>query len=868
MDEKLLLDLVGFCVDADLGVRQVAVRGLAAVAPQGNAESLEALVSATNEPSLAEEAWRALSRLTVPGDVELATSACLVTCDSELAAPLRIAALEAALQAAGPNCGAAMVFLEPLVSDRDDVVRAAVLEGFGRLAADGCSLALAKLVSSCWEAERSLGCLYDPAWEVRLALLRGLCELDVPDPEHASQVGRALERLAEDDPSRAVRCTALEALAHLRPEDRSVIALFNRSCSDSSPEVRAAALQILQAACARHSQDDAFESLGMAAVKACLESWEAAVNDPALQKQSLETAVAIIGRNDPEVVRLVARGLESRSEELRAAAVRGLPLVADGDDELVVAQLVRRIADERPPVRRAALAAMKEVIPRGNDVAVLLLCSKAGGPVMEVRLIVLEALRYMARRGDEAAIAEISARLQDGEAAVRAAAVAALADVASFDDPQSIAKVILRLEDVDEGVRKAVAEAVPRLAGPGNPKAMECLAYCCRSMRPPPHRENTRKSACLCLAKFAEKGDPQAIALMCESIHRDYPEVTAIALRLLLEVAPRGHHAAIEGAASALCHREAKSRDIATEVLEQLTENPKAPQPALASVAAHVELEGRWSGGSIKGRKIFWDDGGLISTFQLNGSTLTTTCEDAYKRRFPSRAQLDAQGRLHWDFGAVWQRLAEASSARALTNNPKELPAANSTKELGWSKPAQLQEKAAAKASESDPETNKLQLAVHISSKSQVYEEEADYQSDYYALACVAAHFNHKAESVREAAVVALPRVAGSCPATVEALIPMLKDESVKVRFAAIESIAAVAEPGDWQAINALTASLSDQGQIKDQSAERPNSRTVGLHAARVLKQLVPAREDLERIVASLKVVTIGQGAKVQSLCR
>merc|ERR1712048_1393682 len=124
---------------------------------------------------------------------------------------------------------------------------------------------------------------------------------------------------------------------------------------------------------------------------------------------------------------------------------------------------------------------------------------------------------------------------------------------------------------------------------------------------------------------------------------------------------------------------------------------------------------------------------------------------------------------------------------------------------------------------------------------------------DAYAVAAAAAHFKHEAETVREAAVVAVSRVAGrGCKAALEALLPMMQDEAASVRFAAVESLAAVAKQGDQRAIDALRVRLEDQERRKDLETGQPTGITVGMSAAKMLKKLVKRKEDLVQMVKSL----------------
>ncbi|CAE8606590.1 unnamed protein product [Polarella glacialis] len=113
---------------------------------------------------------------------------------------------------------------------------------------------------------------------------------------------------------------------------------------------------------------------------------------------------------------------------------------------------------------------------------------------------------------------------------------------------------------------------------------------------------------------------------------------------------------------------------------------------------------------------------------------------------------------------------------------------------------------------------------------------------------------NNKDATVRQTAVVAVPRVAGrGCRAAIECLLQVMQDESVAVRLAAVESLAAVAQVGDTLAIEALRVRLEDQERAKESPSGKPVGPCVGMCAAKALKKLVTSREELVQIASKLK---------------
>lgn len=398
---------------------------------------------------------------------------------------------------------------------------------------------------------------------------------------------------------------------------------------------------------------------------------------------------------------------------------------------------------------------------------------------------------------------------------------------------------------------------------------------------PPPRREWTRESACQAMAKFANKDDLDALDAICFTIDPDYPQATQGALKVLAEAAGRGNTVAVDGAASALCHAGRLTREIATEALEQLADRGSS---APASAAVATAFEGRWTGGLIKGTKIFWDDGGAVSTFELrSASTLSCVCSDAWGRGWNCWARLDAYGRLLWDYGAIWTRIETDDTIKqaALDGPTPSIRDVAANLELG---PAKLT----------------IEATEPAESKEELVTQEVDdlVIGDVYAVAAVAGHFGHEADWVREAAVQAIPKVAGKgCAAAVEALVSMLEDDAVRVRLAAVEALAMVAERGNPHAIEALQIRLEDQDQLPQpplvpssnikaiaavgtQGAHganggRPGPKTspqgfgsgrpevgdvsggltVGLAAARALKKVVASREELHEIVSGLRFI-------------
>lgn len=785
---------------------------------------LEAVVADSCEPPGLEAALKTLSEVASyieASHVRVASAACSVVLHGDkistgaLAAALGlleqvvVSGDEAAATAATSHC-----------HNADPVVRAAAVGLLSASASPGDDEALKMLTDS---RGAKLGSCSDPDWLVRVAALRALGKLGL---KHSSQARKVVVAAARDLRAE-VRSAAAAALCYLSPPgDPSCVDVLCDLSSDRNDEVCCTALRSLGQVAKKTDGSRPY-----AAVKACLDCLE--TGQLSLHGLAVQTATMLAGRNDPEVVKAVARSLESRDEEIRTQVPERLLVAADGDDELVVAQLVRRVSDEQPPVRRAAVAALRQVVPKGSDAAVQLLASRAGSPAVEVRLAVIEALQHMAIRGDERATEAVIERLSDAEARVRVAAIRCLASVAEQDSETAIVQVGLRLEDVDASVRAAVADALPNVASPDCQKAWQCLTQCCRSLRPPPHRETIREAACWALAKFAERGSVQAISAICGTIDADYPQATVGALKALLQVAPRGDPAAIDGAAAALIHKDERTRHIALEVLEQLADRGSA-QPA--SAAAATAFEGSWSGGIIKGRKIFWNCDDLITPLELKGkSTISTICVDKAGREFHCWARLDAHGTLRWDFGEDWIRSEDVESTSLPALCEATLHHAEGTS--GYPAPPQT------------PISNELKTA-------ETHEDTEGTAAigDTYAVAAVAAHFKSKDAFDREVAAAALPRVAGKgCRLAAEVLLPLMQDESVSVRFAAVESLLAVAEKGDRLAIGTLVVRLEDQECKKDPKHGTSQGMCVGIRAAKGLKHLVTTREELVDIAKSLK---------------
>ncbi|CAE8735085.1 unnamed protein product [Polarella glacialis] len=828
--------------DEDAAVREAAVRALGALGAQGGAEEARlALVEVAECESSGAVLTEALEALRVAtrgaeeptGTVHLRAAAVASQVvrtptttnnnnnNNNTVADLLVAALRLLEQVAAVDDAAVVSAVAARCKDSAPTVRTVAVQALAALSSGRVLLAVLAGDSA---AASPLGSTRDPDWQVREAAVRALARVGARSPQ-----ARKAAAAASCDMHAAVRAAAAEALRHLAPQnDADCVSLLCDLCADSSSDVRGAALHSMRRAASRPDGSRPY-----AAVKACLECWENSW-DGLLRQLALLTAAALAGRNDPEVVKCVARGLDSRDEELRMAAIAGMPLVGDGDDELVVAQLVRRLADCHPPVRRAALKALCEVVPVGNQVAVQLLVGRAGSPSIDVRLAVLDGLRQVACRGDATATEAVLERLDDAEARVRAAAVHTLADLAaSCDSDEVITQVALRLEDVDPAVRASVSEALPHLASSGNRKVLQCLSHCCRSMRPPPHRESIREAACWALAKFAQKGDGQAIAVICESIDENYPQAAAGALRALVEVSLPGDLAAIDAAAAALAHKEQLTRDIALEVLEKLADRGAAAPPASLAAFAIV-FEGSWTGGSIKGSKIFWNcDNQQVTPFELRGrSILSTSCVDSEGRTFPCWARLDAYGRLRWDFGEDWLRSTEPADSEELETT--SLPALCGAALI--------------------PAKSPDELSPRLDAVAESQEVASEDVGDAYAVAAVAALLKSKDATVRQTAVVAVPRVAGrGCRAAIECLLQVMQDESVAVRLAAVESLAAVAQVGDTLAIEALRVRLEDQERAKESPSGKPVGPCVGMCAAKALKKLVTSREELVQIASKLK---------------
>mmetsp|Transcript_17712 Transcript_17712/g.41587 ORF Transcript_17712/g.41587 Transcript_17712/m.41587 type:complete len:591 (+) Transcript_17712:735-2507(+) len=555
-------------------------------------------------------------------------------------------------------------------------------------------------------------------------------------------------------------------------------------------------------------------------VTACLECWESSLANSEVSGLALASVVGLVGFNAEEVVRFVARALESKYPEARAAAAEALAAVTNQSTDLLVAQLVRRVVDDRAPVRKDAIRALHKVLPHGHPKAVEELVEHIDKEDPNVRKTVVEALQGFGNRGDEIAARGIVSRLQDEEAIVRAAAVKAIAEVAPFNNGEYITRVCLALEDDDRTVREAVAEALPKVADPQSRIAIQCLTHCIRNTMKYPKCENTRESACRALARWARSGSEEVVYVICGTICQEHPQATVAALRTLPLVAQRGDHAAIDGVASALSHKQQRTRDIAAEVLEQLADRGTVA-PASSSTA--TRFEGRWTGGTIKGSKIIWDESDMITPFEVrNGRILTTVCMDKKGRKFPSWARLDPYDCLRWDFGADWNRVLDPRN---------QVPQNARTQQLEHQIFGE-QESPAPLQGVFGPDANEVKSEVDI--------------GDVYAAAAVAAHFKSDDEAVRQAAVAALPRVVGKgSKAALDVLLPMMTDEAVLVRLAAVESLAAIAERDDARAIEALKVRLEDQ--------ERLAGSSVGMTAAKVLKKLVSRKEDLACIASALR---------------
>eukprot|EP00931_Biecheleriopsis_adriatica_P012008 TRINITY_DN11310_c0_g1_i1.p1 TRINITY_DN11310_c0_g1~~TRINITY_DN11310_c0_g1_i1.p1 ORF type:complete len:873 (+),score=208.75 TRINITY_DN11310_c0_g1_i1:49-2667(+) len=829
-----LQELHSLALDSDVAVREAALRALAAIAQSGcEADAvLGILVEVAVEHT---EALRVLNAqmlgLASEGRRQQAATlgrGMLLKSEPE---HLQVEDLTAALRLLGevvsPPDNDLLNAVKLQCRSSEPAVRAAAIRALAAVANPGDESAIRLLASA--EAEETVGSTRDPESQVRVAALVALSRLG---GKHCTQARKAAVAAAEDFRSE-VRAASAEALPMLCPQaDPNTINVLCDLCSDRDVDVCCCALRSLKRLAPRPEGARPY-----AAVKACLDCFEQGPQDGQLHRLTLETAVALAGRNDPEVIKAVARSLESKDEEDWRTVSESFRIAADGDEELVSTQLVRRICDECRVVRRAAARCLQEVVPRGSDAAIQLLAGRAAAPNPDVRLDILDALSHVAHRGDMRATEAILERLGDAEARVRAAAVRALAKVAEKDDEHIITQIVLRLEDVEKSVRISVAEALPELAGRGNRKVHQCLAHCCRSQRPPPHRENIREAACWALARFAERGDIQAIEILGEAMDPHYPQATIGALKALLEVARRSDPAAIDVAAAALAHEDERTVDIAMEVLEQLADRGYAPPASSEAVTA---FEGSWSGGVIKGDKIFWNCDDLVTPFELKSrSIISTVCADKTGRECPCWARLDACGTLRWDFGEEWIRAEDSAStslptlSHATMERRRELPAPQDAGVARDCFPDQ--------GYPADPRPG-------TEEKLAVLEEHE--VGDSYAVAAVAANFKSKDASVRRTAVRALPRVAGKgCKAAVEALLTRMEDESVDVRLAAVESLMAVSQKGDRSAIAALTVRLEDQECPKDSKT----GQGVGLHAAKALKKLVNSREELVKIAKNLE---------------
>lgn len=844
-----------FASDEDPSVREVALRALAQVAPRARKPAIDIIMIAVDDEvdSVRVEAWRALAAAADPG-CPMATSLALHEARSaEASIVVRTEALRALQQVAQPGAWPTVAQVAAHAKEEDVSFRCVAVQGLAVVSPAGDERVAAFLAGteaaslhSCPSQEaaaalqpdpRGRGSARDPEWEVRAAALAALARLAPRECQPACDAAGT----AGQDARWEVRAAAARALAVLAPAgDLEAACLLAEQCKDASFEVRRAALQALRVL---ERCEDEEASPHATAITACLECWERSYADPEVRALALETVVALLGPNAEEAVKFVAKGLEAKMPEARAAAVEGLGLVTGGPPSaLLVGQIARRIIDDRAPVRKDAIMALRKAVPSGHPLAVEELAGHIDKPDSGVRRAVIEALRGFASRGDEVAALALATRLWDEEPSIRAAAVGAVAEVAPLNNDDYITRVCLCLEDGDKAVREAVAEALPQIADPLNRTAIQCLTHCVRNTMKYPKRENTREAACRALAKWAERGSEEAVYVLCGTICPEHPQATVAALRALPLVARPGDRAAIDGAAAALAHGEQRVRDVSAEVLEQLADRGNVA-PASASNA--TVFEGRWTGGTIKGQKIVWEHGDVITPFEVRpGHILTTVCVDSKGRRYPAWARLDAYDRLRWDFGADWNRVldqkAEAAPQGALLDEANARTLA-------------LERQIFGEPGGGEPQAP---LPTKQESTSEAQQEQQGGKQDVgdiYAVAAVAAHFKSTDEVVRQAAIAALPRVVGKGnQAALDALLPMMTDEAVLVRFAAVDGLVAMAAKDDTRAVEALRIRLEDQERLTDKETGNPVGNTVGMNAAKALKRLVGSREELARIVSSL----------------
>lgn len=534
--------------------------------------------------------------------------------------------------------------------------------------------------------------------------------------------------------------------------------------------------------------------------------------------------------DDPQEIKLILQGLESRDEGVRNSVAWKIQRVASGEDELVVAEVVRHLCDAHPPVRRSAFQTLKEVVPRDCDVVLPLLLSRTATAHADARLDVLRALQHFAdgeRRGDARVIKALVARLNDAEARVRAQALRSLAKCAVVDDDHVVMKVLERLEDVDEHVRAAVAEALSSIASPENPKVLPCLAQLCRNTRPPPQRETLREGACMAIASFCALGDVEGIEIIGECVHPEHLQASKAAMTALRKISKGldggSRHSAVEVAVKALCHPELEVRNLATEVLEDLAlTRSDTSDPSL--------LEGQWSGGRIKGSQILWEATEEVSDFELKGRSVIHTRRHKVNSAW---ARLVTPQCLRWDSGDEWHKIEEELPEALPTLSLAALEASPTPEVVG----------SAAQADRQDIDADTFPALAN--------EEVSDAS---YVVAAVAAQFHSQEPAVRKSAVLAIPCVAKSSSSrcrdmAVEVLLPMMQDESVDVRLATVNSLLKVAPKGHYDAIAAMAVRLEDQEVSKDCR----HGYSVGMSAARALKKMVTCREDLVKIAQELK---------------
>jgi len=510
--------------------------------------------------------------------------------------------------------------------------------------------------------------------------------------------------------------------------------------------------------------------------------------------------------HDPQELKAILQGLDSRDEGVRNSVAWKLRTAAACEEELVVSELVRRLCDEHPPVRRCALRTLQEVVPQSCDVVLPLLLSRTGAANAESRLDVLSALQHFDGGADPRVAKALVARLNDAEARVRAKALRCLANCGVRNEDQVVMKVLERLEDVDFHVRLAAAEALPSLADRQNYKVLPCLAQLCRNQRPPPQRENLMEGACLAIAKWCYRGDIEGIDLIGGCIRAEHIQASKAALKALPLISLSGQHQSLELAAQALNHPEFEIRELATEVLVQLL-----PTDLSTSIGDGHIFQGTWSGGRIQGSTIFWGDTSSSVTIKSKSILLTQSGDaDASATCW---ARLLTPDRLCWDFPerCEWRRVSE------------EAPVLPSLSMAAMEESAERPDDPSEKAS--------------------------PLQDPCYAVVAVAAQFRAQEADVRKSAVRAIPRVAGpNQELAVELLLPMMQDESADVRFAAVNSLLQVSPKGHPDALAAMTVRLEDQEVSKDCRG----GYSVGVSAAKALKKMVTCREELVKIADEL----------------